>query len=104
MIADLVQRQVNVIVAVGSPVALAAKAATSTIPIIFYIGVDPVEIRLVSSLNRPGGNLTGISNLAVEMGPKRLELLHGLIPTANSLAALVNSNRSNSEKESENLE
>jgi putative tryptophan/tyrosine transport system substrate-binding protein len=103
MIADLVRRQVNVIVASGSPVALAAKAATSTIPIIFYIGVDPVEIGLVSSLNRPGGNLTGISNLAVEMGPKRLELLHGLIPTANSLAALVNSNRSNSEKEGEKL-
>lgn len=103
MMADLVRRQVNVIAALGSPVALAAKAATSTIPIVFETGLDPVEIGLVSSFNRPGGNLTGFSNLAIEMGPKRLELLHGLIPSAKSLAALVNSNRSNSEKEGEKL-
>jgi putative tryptophan/tyrosine transport system substrate-binding protein len=94
---------VKVIVAAGGPVALAAKAATATIPIVFYIGVDPVGIGLVSSLNHPGGNLTGVSNLAVEIGPKRLELLHELIPTARSFAALVNSNRSNFEKESEKL-
>jgi putative ABC transport system substrate-binding protein len=103
VIDDLVRRQVRVIVAAGGPVALAAKAATATIPIVFYIGVDPVDIGLVSSLNHPGGNITGVSNLAVEIGPKRLELLHELIPTARSFAALVNPNRSNFEKESEKL-
>jgi putative ABC transport system substrate-binding protein len=103
VIDDLVRGQVKVIVALGGPVALAAKAATATIPIVFYIGVDPVEIGLVSSLNHPSGNLTGVSNLGVEIGPKRLELLHGLIPTARSFAALVNPNRSNFEKESEKL-
>jgi putative ABC transport system substrate-binding protein len=103
MVADLVRRQVKVIVAYGGPVALAAKAATSTIPIIFYIGIDPVEVGLVSALNRPGGNSTGVSNLGVEIDPKRLELLHGLIPTAGSFAALFNSNRSNFKKESEKL-
>jgi putative ABC transport system substrate-binding protein len=103
MVADLVRRQVKVIVAYGGPVALAAKAATSTIPIIFYIGIDPVEVGLASSLNRPGGNSTGVSNLGVEIDPKRLELLHGLIPTAGSFAALFNSDRSNFQKESEKL-
>jgi len=99
--ADLVRLGVDVIVT-GNASAVATMQATATIPIVFYIGVDPVEIGLVSSLNRPGGNLTGVSNLGVEIGPKRLELLHGLIPTARSFAALVNSNRSNLEKESEN--
>jgi putative ABC transport system substrate-binding protein len=103
VIDDLVRRQVKVIVAAGGPVAVAAKAATVTIPIVFYIGVDPVEIGLVSSMNHPGGNLTGLSNLGVEIGPKRLELLHGLIPTARSFAALFNPNRANFEKEIEQL-
>ena len=87
---ELVHRRVAVLVAGGSPVALPAKAATSDIPVIFMVGLDPVEIGLVASLNHPGGNLTGVSYLNAEVAPKRLELLHELVPTARSIALLVN--------------
>jgi putative tryptophan/tyrosine transport system substrate-binding protein len=88
---DLVRRQVAVIATPASTAAaLAAKAATTTIPIIFTIGADPVAAGLVTTLNRPGGNVTGVSLLTVEVGPKRLELLHEVIPSARVLALLVN--------------
>ena len=91
LVAELVQHHVAVIVAGGGAAsALAAKAATATIPIVFATAVDPVEAGLVSSLNRPGGNLTGVHNLNVEIGPKRLELLRQLIPKAATVALLVN--------------
>jgi putative tryptophan/tyrosine transport system substrate-binding protein len=87
--ADLVGRQVAVIVSNGPPITT-AKAATSTIPIVFAVGFDPLTFGLVTSLSRPSGNLTGVSILDVEIGPKRLELLHELIPTATVMALLVN--------------
>jgi putative ABC transport system substrate-binding protein len=102
--ADLVRRQVTVIAAIGSPSAPAAKATTTTIPIVFIIGFDPVEVGLITSLARPGGNLTGVTVLGVELGSKRLELLHELVPTANIVAALVNPNTPAAETQSTELQ
>ena len=90
MAADLVARRVKLIAAPTTPSALAAKRATTTIPIVFAIGSDSVQLGLVRSLNRPGGNVTGVAFLTVELAPKKLELLHDVIPTATSFALLVN--------------
>jgi putative ABC transport system substrate-binding protein len=103
--ADLVRRQVTVIAASGNDAVLAAKSSTTTIPIVFYTGSDPVQIGLVASLSRPGGNLTGVTTLGVEIGPKQLELLHELIPTATTVGLLVNpTNPTVAEAESRDLE
>jgi len=89
--ADLVSRRVAVIVPIGgSPAVLAAKAATSTIPIVFNLGADPIELGLVTNLSRPGGNITGIAMMALEIETKQLQLLHELAPTSTSIAILLN--------------
>jgi len=100
MAGDLVGHKVDVIVTGGIPAALAAKSATSTIPIVFTLGDDPVGLGLVASLARPGGNLTGVSFMLVELGPKRLELLSELVPWARSIALLVNPNNANAQRTS----
>jgi putative tryptophan/tyrosine transport system substrate-binding protein len=88
---ELVSRRINVLAAPGNTAAaLAAKASTTTIPIVFFVGGDPVQLGLVASLNRPGGNITGVTNLTVEVGPKRLQLLHELMPAATVFALIVN--------------
>jgi putative ABC transport system substrate-binding protein len=88
--ADLVQRHVSVIATATTPAAIAAQAVTTTIPIVFETGSDPVRLGLVTNLNQPGGNVTGVTSLIVEVAAKRLELLHELLPTAKVMALLVN--------------
>jgi ABC-type uncharacterized transport system substrate-binding protein len=90
--ADLVRRQVKVIVTAGGVATLAAKAATSNIPIVFQLGEDPVELGLVASLNRPGGNVTGVNNIAATLGAKRIELLHKLVPKADKIGVFIDPN------------
>jgi putative ABC transport system substrate-binding protein len=89
LVADLIRRQVSVIAA-NSQATMAAKAATSTIPIVFITGADPVQVGFVKSLRRPGGNLTGVTSLDTELGGKRLQMLHELLPDAHTIAALIN--------------
>ncbi len=89
--ADLVKRQVAVIVA-NTPANIAAKKATDKIPVVFTTASDPVQIGLVTNLNHPGGNVTGVTQLNASLGPKRLELAHELLPAATDLALLVNPN------------
>jgi len=95
--ADLVQLQVAVIVAAGVLPALAAKAATTSIPIVFNVGADPVQFGLVASFNRPGGNLTGVNQLNTELGAKGLALLHDLVPSAATIGFVENPNNPTSE-------
>jgi putative tryptophan/tyrosine transport system substrate-binding protein len=103
LVADLIRRQAAVIIG-NHNAALAAKAATTTVPIVAVTGSDPVRDRLVASLNRPGGNVTGVSFLAGELGAKRLELLRQLVPTAATIAVLVNSNAPDTEAERRDVE
>jgi putative tryptophan/tyrosine transport system substrate-binding protein len=102
--ADLIARGPAVIVTQTLPAALAAKAATTTIPIVFVVGEDPVEVGLVHTLNRPGGNVTGLSNFMNLLGAKRLELLAETVPNANALALLVNPNNPNAAPDTKTLQ
>jgi putative tryptophan/tyrosine transport system substrate-binding protein len=98
LIADLVQHKVSVIAATGTPAAVAAKTATATIPIVFEMGSDPVELGLVASLSQPGGNVTGVANFTIELASKQLGLLHELVPRTTTIAALFNPNFAGTEK------
>jgi putative ABC transport system substrate-binding protein len=102
--ADLVARKVTVLAATTTPAALAAKAATSTVPIVFTTGNDPIKLGLVASLNRPGGNVTGVSNLIAELASKRLGLLRELVPRANVIAMLMNPNFPDGERQLRDVE
>jgi len=103
--ADLVDRRVNVIAALGgTPSALAAKRATSAIPIVFLVGRDPVELGLVASFNRPGGNVTGVNMLNVALAEKRLELVRELVPKAALIAILINPDNPNGQSYASELE
>jgi putative tryptophan/tyrosine transport system substrate-binding protein len=101
---ELIQRGVAAIAAFTTPAVQAAKAATATIPIVFTTISDPVQIGFVASLNHPGGNLTGVTILSVEVGPKSLELLHSAVPSAKSMALLINPKNPNAAAQSKNLQ
>ena len=103
MAADLVRRQVAVIFT-NTPGVAATKAATTTIPIVFTTSGDPVELGFVAALNRPGGNITGVTQLNVEIGPKRLELMHELVPTATTIGVLLNPIYPSAETESRDMQ
>ena len=104
LMAELVSRRVAVLAATGGTVsARAAKAATTTIPIVFTTGDDPVRVGLVASLNRPGGNLSGVSVFTARLGPKRLGLIHELVPTASLIAVLINPNNPDTEDEAKDI-
>jgi putative tryptophan/tyrosine transport system substrate-binding protein len=102
--ANLIQQRVAVITGANIAAALAAKEATTTIPIVFAISVDPVDVGLVASLNRPGSNITGATTLNAELGPKRLELLHEAVPTATKIAFLINPSAPTAESLSQDLQ
>src|SRR6266852_970588 len=102
--ADLVRHQVAMVVTQGLAAAGAAKAATATIPVVFLGGFDPVNVGLVASLSRPGGNLTGVTNLGLELGTKRLEVMHELIPAAKRFALLINPDHPNAESQSRDMQ
>src|SRR5262245_25789072 len=103
--AELAGRSVNVIVAPGgAPAALAAKSTTTRIPIIFEMGADPIAMRLVETLNRPGGNLTGVTSLNVQVTPKRLEILHEVVPAATVIAVLLNPTSPTTDSQLRNLQ
>jgi len=104
MAADLVRQQMTVIAATTTPAAKAAKEATATIPIVFTTIADPVQIGFVASLNRPGGNVTGVTLLSVEVGPKLLELLHAAVPSTTVIGLLVNPTNPNVESQLKNTE
>src|SRR5262245_3089847 len=104
LVADLVRRQVSVIATTSTPSILAAKAATTTIPIVFEIGGDPVELGLVASLNRPGGNITGVTTLNTGLGAKRLELLHELVPAAATIGVLIDPNTPSAKGQSKTMQ
>jgi len=104
MAADLVRQEVAVLAATTTPAARAAKAATSAIPIVFTTIADPVQIGFVASLNRPGGNVTGATMLSVEVSPKLMELLHGAVPFAGTMALLINPTNPNAETQSKSIQ
>ncbi len=104
MAAELVSQKVTVITATTTPAAHAAKAATGTIPIVFTTIADPVQIGFVASLNRPGGNVTGATMLSVEVGPKLMELLHAAVPSASTMALLVNPTNPNAETQTKSIQ